>query len=73
MILTAEGWSFSTLGPFSGERMNILHRFLRDDAGASALEYGLIAGLISVTIIVSAVAIGGGVESRFEHVQTSVN
>lgn len=30
---------------------NLLSRFAKDESGATAIEYGLIAGLISVTII----------------------
>jgi pilus assembly protein Flp/PilA len=47
-------------------------RFIRDEAGATAIEYGLIAALVSITIITAASAIGGGVKSTFETVQTSV-
>jgi pilus assembly protein Flp/PilA len=50
----------------------IVKDFLRDESGATAIEYGLLAGLISVTIIVAAIAIGGGVEARFTHVQTTI-
>jgi len=47
-------------------------RFLRDESGATALEYGLIAALISITIITAAIAIGGGVQGNFEDVQTAI-
>ncbi len=48
-------------------------RFLKDESGATAIEYGLIAALISITIIAAAGAIGGSVKSRFTEVQTSVD
>ena len=51
---------------------NLVTSFLDDESGATAIEYGLIAALISITIIVSAIAIGGGIQGRFEQVQTSV-
>ena len=41
-------------------------RFLRDEAGATAIEYGLIAALISITIIAAANAIGGTVRGKFQ-------
>ncbi len=47
-------------------------RFLKDESGATAIEYGLIAALISITIIAAAGAIGGSVKSRFVQVQTAV-
>ena len=44
-------------------------RFLKDESGATAIEYGLIAALISITIIAAANAIGGSVKDRFEQVR----
>lgn len=32
---------------------NLLSRFAKDESGATAIEYGLIAGFISLAIIVS--------------------
>ena len=37
---------------------NLLTRFLDDEAGVTAIEYGLIAALISVVIIGAAAAVG---------------
>ena len=49
-----------------------IKRFAQDDSGATAIEYGLIAALISITIIAGATAIGGGVKSRFDEVASKV-
>jgi pilus assembly protein Flp/PilA len=38
--------------------MSLIARFLRDDAGATAIEYGLIAAGISVAIIATVAGIG---------------
>jgi len=35
-----------------------IERFLKDESGATAIEYGLIAGLISVVIAASVTTIG---------------
>jgi pilus assembly protein Flp/PilA len=43
-------------------------RFLKNESGATAIEYGLIAALISVAIIVGATAVGGGVNTTFTNV-----
>jgi pilus assembly protein Flp/PilA len=51
---------------------NFVKRFAQDESGATAIEYGLIAALISITIIAAAGAIGGGIKSKFEKVQTAV-
>jgi pilus assembly protein Flp/PilA len=47
-------------------------RFLADQSGATAIEYGLIAALVSITIIAAAAQIGGGTKSQFERVQSAV-
>lgn len=48
------------------------NRFLRDQSGATAIEYGLMAALVSITIIAAAAKIGGGVQTQFEKVDTAV-
>jgi len=45
--------------------MNILRNFIRNESGATAIEYALIATLISVAIIGGATAIGSGVSNSF--------
>jgi pilus assembly protein Flp/PilA len=37
---------------------SLLNRFAKDESGATAIEYGLIATLIAVAIIVGATAVG---------------
>jgi pilus assembly protein Flp/PilA len=49
-----------------------MRRLLRDEKAATAIEYGLIAALVSIGIISAAALIGGGVQTKFEHVQTSI-
>ncbi len=41
-------------------------KFLRDEEGATAIEYGLIAGLIAVVIIAAVTALGGDLRTTFE-------
>ena len=48
-------------------------RFAKDESGATAIEYGLIATLIGVAIIVGAGALGTKLNSTFEAVSTKVN
>ena len=40
----------------------------RDEEGVTAIEYGLIAALIAVVIIVAVEAVGGGVSATFNSV-----
>ena len=47
-------------------------RFIRDEAGATAIEYGLIAAGISVAIILVVNALGVQLGSTFTNVSTSL-
>ena len=44
----------------------LLKRFVRDESGATAIEYGLIATLIGVAIIAGATALGGALDDTFQ-------
>jgi pilus assembly protein Flp/PilA len=48
--------------------MSFLTRFLRDEEGATAIEYGLIAALISVAIIAAVGLLGQNLESVFNQI-----
>jgi len=52
---------------------NVLARFMKDESGATAIEYGLIAALISITIITAATSIGTGIASKFTAVSSAVS
>ncbi|MFS0710846.1 Flp family type IVb pilin [Brevundimonas phoenicis] len=53
---------------------NFINRFAKDESGATAIEYGLIAALISVGIIIGAlVAIGPKVKGMFDGVNTELD
>jgi len=43
----------------------MLIRFLRDERGATAIEYGLIAALISVSLIAALTALGGALGENY--------
>jgi pilus assembly protein Flp/PilA len=44
-------------------------RFLKDESGATAIEYGLIAALISVVIVTAVGAIGTNLNTAFETIR----
>jgi pilus assembly protein Flp/PilA len=44
---------------------NLVARFAKDESGATAIEYGLIAALIAVAIIGGARALGQQLNARF--------
>lgn len=43
-------------------------RFMRDEEGVTAIEYGLIASLIAVVIIVAAGDVGGALKDTFNDI-----
>jgi len=47
-------------------------RFANDESGATAIEYGLIATLIAVAIIVGATAVGGQLNTTFGDIATKL-
>ena len=47
-------------------------RFARNDSGATAVEYGLIAALIGVVIIAGAGALGTALNQKFTDIGTTV-
>jgi pilus assembly protein Flp/PilA len=51
---------------------NLLWSFLRNEQGATAIEYGLIAAGISVAIIATVAALGTNLNTTFSSVSTAV-
>ncbi len=52
--------------------MSRIFAFLRDESGATAIEYGLIAALISVVIITAVKTVGTNLDTTFTAVATAV-
>jgi pilus assembly protein Flp/PilA len=52
--------------------MACIRNFLKDESGATAIEYGLIAGLIAVVIIGSVTTIGTKLQTKFNAVGTAL-
>jgi pilus assembly protein Flp/PilA len=51
-----------------GTNMKRIKKFLADESGVTAIEYGLIAALIAVAIILGATAVGTAVNDTFNNV-----
>ncbi len=47
---------------------NLIQRFVKDESGATAIEYGLIASLISIGIIAAASTLGTNIAKTFNNV-----
>ena len=52
--------------------MNYLKSFIRDDSGATAVEYGLIAALIAVVVITGVKAVGTKASAAFNSIQANM-
>jgi pilus assembly protein Flp/PilA len=70
-VLVSEPPKSNTLGnePANLKRkpiMNFIKNFLREEDGVTAIEYGLIAALVGVAIIVSVTAIGTQLSAVFK-------
>ena len=51
----------------------MLKRFLKNEDGATAIEYGLIAALIGVAIITAVGLVGDGLNTTFTNVATQLS
>lgn len=49
---------------------NVFARFVKDESGATAIEYGLIAALVAVAIIGGATALGSSISDLFSRIAT---
>lgn len=53
--------------------MKLIDRFLRDESAATAIEYGLIAALIAVVIIVGLTTVGTKLNTKFASIATTLH
>ncbi len=51
---------------------NVFARFVKDESGATAIEYGLIAALIAVVCIAVMTQIGTALQARFQEIATAL-
>jgi pilus assembly protein Flp/PilA len=56
----------------SNEMKTLFARLWKDESGVTAIEYGLIAGLISVVILVALTAIGTSLQGLFQTIATAL-
>ena len=50
----------------------LISRFVKDESGATAIEYGLIASLISIGIITAATTLGKNISNTFDNVSKNL-
>ncbi len=63
MFLSAKPWE---------QAMNLFARFLKDNSGATAIEYGLIAAGIALAIIAVVNGLGTALNSQFGSISSSL-
>jgi pilus assembly protein Flp/PilA len=52
---------------------SLFSRFVKDESGATAIEYGLIAAIIGVGIIVSLGGVKNALNTKFNDISTNLN
>ena len=52
--------------------LGYVKNFIREEEGVTAIEYGLLAALIAVALIVGATALGGGLNNLFNNIAAKV-
>ena len=52
--------------------MSAMKRFIANESGATAVEYGLLAALIAVAIITAVTSLGSTLSSKFDLINTEV-
>jgi pilus assembly protein Flp/PilA len=53
--------------------MTFFKNLVRDEQGATAIEYGLIAALIAVAAITAMTSLGGSLSATFNNVDTQLS
>jgi pilus assembly protein Flp/PilA len=53
--------------------MNMFSRFMKDESGATAIEYGLIAAIVAVGIIAALGNLRGALQTTFNNVSNQLN
>lgn len=58
----------------NGEKLmkSLINAFLKNESGATAIEYGLIAALIAVVIVPATTLVGTNLTAKFTQVSTSL-
>lgn len=51
----------------------LLARFAKDESGATAIEYGLIAALIGLAIVIGAGALGNSINDQFNRISEKLD
>ncbi len=72
MVLSKSSSSTSTKLSIQLMEIRMINKFLKDENGATAIEYGLIAALVAVAIVGALTTLGGGLSSMFGTVNSDL-
>ena len=65
--------SLSNADDREGDPMSkIAKRFLADESGATAIEYGLIAALVALALVTALSVLGGKITGVFDKISTAI-
>ena len=53
--------------------MKLVGHFLKDESGATAIEYAVIAGMLSIVIVAAVQGLGSKLKGTFTSVQNAIN
>lgn len=56
-----------------GKMINVIRKLIKDESGATAIEYGLIAALVSVAAIGALTAMGDSLNTMFTAVSVALD
>ena len=73
MMATIGGWPTSWSQWEYPKMFTKIRKFLSDESGATAIEYGLIAALVSVAAITALTAMGGSLAQMFNYVSNQLS
>jgi pilus assembly protein Flp/PilA len=72
LVLRADSPLVSSIRSWRTKVKRIFAKFLADECGATAIEYGLIAAGISIAIIVAVNGLGTNLNDKFTSINTSL-
>ena len=53
--------------------INVIRKLIKDESGATAIEYGLIAALVSVAAVAALTSVGESLQGMFGMVSTTLD
>jgi pilus assembly protein Flp/PilA len=72
-VQPSKGVPMKLMSSFPAEESDLLFSFIQNDLGATAIEYGLLAALISVVIIGAMTALGTNLNTTFTTVSNALS